>query len=469
MTHTYTWWDGLEVGNGSFWTTSGVGALETGLVSTGSRYAWRFNVAAQVSYLQRGNTEDNDWASAHIYFAALPASGQFLYLCSILGLSSIVRGAVRLNGTTGFLEVYSQVTGTWEADSLSYTVLTGKWYVLSMFCSNVAGQFNKFTLYDRDSGAILATKTHSSRGSTGLIAVQFGPYASSNGDVVFDNMVLEADPTATNIDDPVNDLTSRYGTGLILPIGTGFYDAWSGTYADVDDAPHDVDVTFRSLGGASGAFTQAFKSLATMPSQATYVAALGIWAVRRNLSAGNGNVVVRMRSGGTDSDDVAVDPGATYTNGFRFRQLDPATSQKWTLAAADDVEGGVNRTTTANTTRATAVYLIVLYSSGLVNRYRRVVYGINEFDPEHRVYDLEQNAPIPLEEVQPNVGWVRVTTDDLAPLPASPSAWDDETLVPIESVRYTQSKTGVELTIEPAADRFIEQLSAKISDSAGSI
>ena len=481
MTHTYFHFDGFEVqadadDEGRWYGLPGTApSVETTITSYG-RAAARWNLAAGAGSLRiyserdtEGQWVDDDtpeedvWMSFHLYITTLPGAGQFYYLCRCGDASVNPRTALRINGTTGFLEVYSDGSATWEAGSVALSA--GVWYVVSF--KNFSGVAPQGIVRNRDTGATVDSKTHSNAGGSQARYIEIGPYTTSTGNCVFDNWVVESHATAANIDDPVNDLGTRYACGLLLPTVAGSYDAWTGTFADVDDTPHDDDAT-RRAGTAAQAFTQGLASTSTLAAQVAMVKATMHFAFLKASAAGK-SCALRLRSGATDVDTLAVADIASgaYVCKQMLRTTDPATSSAWTVSGVDSAEVGALSNST--TIYCTLAGMELLYTVGDITRTKVVAYVMDDFDPERRVFDARTGEELPYEEVQPNVGWLRVTSAEMPDSSSPADAWEDETLLPIDSVRFSQDASGPSLDIIPSSEGLAEQLIRGLANSSGSL
>ena len=487
MTHTYFHFDGFEVqadaNDEARWADLIAGStaptIETSIVSYG-RAAVRWNLAAALAslriYSERlgdgtwvddATPEEGVWMSFHLYITTLPGAGQFYYLCRTGDAGVNPRAALRINGTTGFLEVFSDGAGTWQAGTVALSTAT--WYVVSF--KSIQSTAPIGIVRNRDTGATVDSKTHGTALGAGTIAryIEIGPYTTSTGNCVFDNWVVESHATAANIDDPVNDLGTRYACGLLLPTAAGFYNAWTGTFADVDDVPHDDSATYRSEATANDAFTQGLAPTSSLAAQVSIVKASMHFAFLIATGA-NTNCYIRLRSGGTDADGASTTdlPTGAYTCRQLLRTTDPATSSAWTVSGVDSAEVGVVNIDNLEA-RCTLLGLEVLYSVGDVTRTKVVAYVMDDFDPERRVFDARTGEELPYEEVQPNVGWLRVTSGEMPDSSAPADAWEDETLLPIDSVRLSQDASGPSLDIIPSSEGLAEQLIRGLANSSGSL
>jgi hypothetical protein len=111
----------------------------------------------------------------------------------------------------------------------------------------------------------------------------------------------------------------------------------------------------------------------------------------------------------------------------------------------------------------------ILYVVGDIVRTKVIAYLIDESDAEQRIFDAVTGDELPYEEVQPNVGWLRVTSGEMPDSSAPADAWEDDTLLPIDSVSYSQGPEGITLDIEPSSEGLAEQLIRGLANSSGSM
>lgn len=162
------------------------------------------------------------------------------------------------------------------------------------------------------------------------------------------------------------------GVGLMaVPNGDGNYTAWgTGQAENVNEKPHDSDTTFTST---STAGTQA-ETFAMQNFNATGINTVKPIVVARNASGATNIGSLRLRSGTTDNDTTAADPGATYVARAEIHDVDPNTTATWTESGINAAEVGYVKTQAeAREMRMTAVYLYVdaatlSLATGLVRR-----------------------------------------------------------------------------------------------------
>jgi len=473
MAHNIVFHDGAETRDEvRCFASTGTVSNELTTVSYG-RAAYRIATSSSgVSYKPSGlaangswsTTEKNhQWFTFHFYAVSLPSTiSQVLVLLD--ATLAIRRLQVVLN-STGTFTIYN--SGVAANSTTAGAIATGTWYVVSVYFNR--NGTNQIVARNRDTGSTVATTTVAENSNNTIAESRIGPYSDAvNGaDMIFDNIVFESSDTAANIDDPVNQLGTKYACGLLLPNGAGFYDQWTNDYTYVDEVPHDSGSTVRQETTINEVFTQAMTPTSGLAAQAGTIYAATAFSVEIN-DAG-GTIILRLRSGTTDADTSAFGPGVSYVAQQRLFLTDPATAGSWTVSAIDSVEVGAKRATSSGTSTVTLIGLEVLYTITVVGRTRVIAYVMDDMDPMQRVLDGRTGEELPYEEVQPNVGWMRVTSGEM-PDSASPSnAWEDDTLLPIDSVKYSQSASGVSLDIVPSAEGLGEQLIRGLANSAGSL
>lgn len=160
-------------------------------------------------------------------------------------------------------------------------------------------------------------------------------------------------------DDFVADDAAYPGAGQIFrmdPDGGGAYTAWTGTYADIDEVPHDTDTTYITSSTTGEAETASLESGATAGLVGTPLSVKAMAIVRDE--GGASAIQVRLRSNTTDTDTTNADPGATYVTRGRIFNTDPATSAAWVASALDALEVGVENNANV-AVRCTAAYVMV--------------------------------------------------------------------------------------------------------------
>ena len=472
MAHNIVFHDGAETRDEIRCSASaGTITNELTIVSYG-RAAYR--MAANASFLQYqvngvggdgawdGTAKNHFWLSFHLYIVSLP-SGANTIVALVDATGIIIRLQIQLL-STGQLLIYN--SGGAANSTTAGSLTTGVWYVVSVYFNR--NGTNQVIARVRDTGSTLTSTTVAENSNDTVKYIKIGVNDLANGeDLVFDNIVWESHDTAANIDDPVNQLGTKYACGLLLPNGAGFYDQWTNDYTYVDEVPHDGAATLRQETTQNEVFTQAMTQTSGLAAQVGTIYAATAFVIE--VHDGSGSIILRLRSGATDADTSALIPGVSYVAQQRLFTTDPATAGSWSVSAIDAVEVGAKKSSSGFTATVTLVGLELLYTITAVGRTRVIAYVMDDMDPMQRVLDGRTGEELPYEEVQPNVGWMRVTSGEM-PDSASPSnAWEDDTLLPIDSVKYSQSASGVSLDIVPSAEGLGEQLIRGLANSAGSL
>lgn len=447
-----------------------------------SRRARRFNMSASTAaYALHGSgyAATGLWSTAnenkshgvgfHMWIDALPGASQAFYLYRVSD-ATLWRRSVSID-QNGKIEVRGEGSPGSVAATSTGAMTTGKWYYTWIEWLGPSGQL-RVTVREALSGVSVIDVSGGLSEAPPSRFIEIGPVFTSTGNVVFDNLFLISDATASNVGDPVaaGELESDYAIGLLAADGTGAYDTgWNGTWADNDEIPHDGDTTYRQETTGTGVFTntlQASSSLAAQVGTVKAVVGILIW---RDLGGMTGSVNLRMRSGSTDSNNTGLGGlGTTYAANHRLLLTDPATGSAWTVSAIDSLQIGAARSGNANQVRVTATYVEVLYNVQPVSRQRKVAFQWDAMGPGE-VLALDRGEAIPPEEVVPNVGWARILVGDEPQNVPTLNAYDDPTLSPIESVYFRQTPAGSSIDIRPTPDDLVDLLIKNIANTVGQL
>jgi hypothetical protein len=167
------------------------------------------------------------------------------------------------------------------------------------------------------------------------------------------------------IDDVIVDNAAAKGEVCVqhlLADGTGVNNQWDEgtglTHAEVDDLPgHDVDGTYlkETTGGTTSYVTLEATGVDVQDGK---ILAFKAGIVVRDEGAVS-SIRNRVRSGATNLDNTAADPGATYVLRQMFALTDPATTVAWTKAGIDAAQSAMVMTT--GPVRCTAMWGEVVY------------------------------------------------------------------------------------------------------------
>ncbi|MBI2097190.1 MAG: hypothetical protein HYT40_03550, partial [Candidatus Sungbacteria bacterium] len=120
------------------------------------------------------------------------------------------------------------------------------------------------------------------------------------------------------------------------------HQSWNGTFADVDETPHDADLTTATAPGPLAAETYqhaAATSTAGEFAEAGPAALVVVVKMGGSAPASTANDLI-IRSSGTDF-PLAKTFTTAYRGYLRIDELDPADNQPWTPAKLDQAEIGV--------------------------------------------------------------------------------------------------------------------------------
>lgn len=474
-----TFFDGFEGQTANRWQAVSGGALETSIVSL-SRAAWRWNVSAGTGYVTfkpvgaatdgtwPAGTVGYCWISFHLYIATLPGGANRYYLFRTTD-TAINRRSVSIN-SSGNIEVRGEGSpGAVEATSAG-ALATGRWYVVSIRSIYGASNYVYCVVRDRDTGATVAEATGTSTTDTFNQTVQIGPYFTSTGDCIFDNLCCVYSGTLANVGDPVSFLTTRHAVGTLVPDIDGYYDDASNDYSYVDEIPIDSDTSYRAITGASGAvkgFTQGFAPTTTLAAAVGAIYGMSATIYARATTTGV-NARIRLRVGATDYDSAETTdlPSALpYACRFKNWLTNPYTLSDWQVSDIDGSEAGCFReSSNANEVRCTAVYCDLLYSVSSVFRKKKVALAYQTSDPMNRILGSDGVA-LPLNEVKSNA-WMFVGDVFDPTAKRADSFFEDDAMTYLEEVTYSQTEEAQTLAIVPSPDDFAETLIRRLSESS---
>lgn len=354
--------DGFDHEDLGIWHTRSGGSLESEITQQSER-AMRWTnetgyVRAYVGLNANGtwNSADrNVWVAYQIYVVALPTSGNF-YMLSKMNPFSKSRLRIKDDGE---LQITSDSGGSSNYENTGITLSTGKWYTVSH--NREENVNSRVKVRETLTEMLVGSYTHST-GSNNAEEVEYvhvGPEEAGNGDVIFDNVVIDTSTGA--VADPVDTLGITNWVCLDgIPIADGTYNHgnWAGSYQDVDEQPSDDSTTYRSNGssGDGAAFTSEMQGAAGYPVSIDEV--YGVLASVRGW--GNTGWRVRFRSGSTDNNWTNATQVESWNWYSRFYDNDPDTASEWTTAAIENLELGAERTAGSLQIRVTATYVQVL-------------------------------------------------------------------------------------------------------------
>ena len=282
------------------------------------------------------------WFGTRVWIVTLPAASEE----PIAAVNNIFAGMMaELRITSGgILKLYDSVL-TLQATG-TRVLAAGQWYWLTVKVG--MGNPGPYEVY------LNGTLEFSGTGNmTAMNAGAFllGKTTNRNGqsvDYYFDDVQLDtaAHPTPACI-------------ARLDVTGAGNYSQWTGTYADVDDVPHDTDSTYLTDAVSGDVSSFVNEGLATSGITGQIVAVRTSAFVRDEGNA-NARTQILLRSGATDDYTTSNRPGATYTLRTKVYTTDPNTGAAWTLAGLAAAEVGV-KNAAAYAVRCTQLSLQVLY------------------------------------------------------------------------------------------------------------
>ena len=295
------------------------------------------------------------YLSCYIYIAALPTTANGFQrliafdvspnVTEVASLMLATGGQLQLNTSSGTTTIMTPSLNTWYRIDFKAT-------------KNGACEI----LVD---GANATTGTGRNNAATNVSFGCFGADSAIN--VYFDDIAISdsAYPGAGQVN-------------ILKPNADGNYtNKTSGTYADVDEVPHDSGTTKIVQQNDNASYTAAMESAATGGVSGSIGTVKPIIIVAEK-AAGTDPVKLRLRSSTTDSDATQYDTTATYTLLGRMYDTDPATSAVWTSSAIDAMEVGfISVAPLSNGFYVTAVYAMV-WSTGAsaVKAFKRTLLGV---------------------------------------------------------------------------------------------
>jgi hypothetical protein len=358
---------GVETGDTSeFASTSGTVSVVTTPVRTGSVYALRSNpttnstgYAACPASFSTAGLPQNILAGTTYYFrfyfraATLPAANEEPICVAVDAISNV---KFRLNITSGGILKFYNTSNTLLATGTT-ALSTNAWYCIIIYANSGASVSWEVRLApdDETTPATEISGSGADLGSNAFSSFRIGKAINVNSQTVdfyYDDMLLDDANWPTQ------------GTCVRLaPNGDGSTAQWTaGTAADytaVDEVPTDGDTSYiQKSAGSSQAHLVALESTTTKSISGTVN---GVKAYIRPREGGNvtSATLVRIRSGGTNSDSATRNGNTTYVPQFRVRDTDPSTSSAWTLSAIDSLEVGIADTGSASNVRCSTIAAFV--------------------------------------------------------------------------------------------------------------
>lgn len=360
---------GAEMGDFSdVIATSGTLSIVSSPVGTGT-YALRVNpTTTGTGYAAiKGLISTGELASTSITFATGYYQFRFRYatkpgsnseeICQVVSGATAIKATLRLT-STGTLDLYNQDGTTLRATG-STVLSADTWYTLQLTIGTDSGGGVDDSTYELKingsseySGSNLdATAT----ANTGILLGKVTNRNSQTVDFFYDDVI---------IDDAAYPDTSAV-VGVLQPDSAGNYSgATAGTYADVDELPHDGDTTYLTWTSNTNRHSAALESSATAGISGTIVT-VQPYGIGRKTTTSTRVLVLATRNGSTDSDSgtgSAIPTSYTFFGG-KILATDPSDSGAWTTTKLDSLEVNARVSTPATTTehRVTAMGVMVEY------------------------------------------------------------------------------------------------------------
>jgi hypothetical protein len=279
------------------------------------------------------------WVRFYVRIGTLPASDSEEFFCFTNSITYKLSGRVHSDGSVSLWDT----AGSQLAATAAGKVTTGQWYRIEVLCGT--GATANYELKIDGTSVLSGTGDLFTSNSQYVRLGKFTNRNSQTVDFYYDDVRIDdaGFPGAGQVE-------------MMLPDGAGNYTAFTGTYADVDDVPHDSDTSYLTSSTSGDAETVTLESAATAGVSGTINSVKAVAIVRDE--GGASAIQLRLRSGSTDSDTTNNDPGSSYTARCNVFDTDPADSSAWTTAKLDALEVGVENN--ANVAiRCTASYVMV--------------------------------------------------------------------------------------------------------------
>lgn len=327
---------GFETGDASeLSSTNGTYSIQSTTKRTGT-YAARVNPTASNAYVafkglaSNGTpalSTNNLYCSFYFRIATLPGStGE---ICGFSGPSNKFR--IRITSAGALQVAYLNTTPAWvQIGSDSATLSTNTWYLIEFKATSI--NTSTPTLEGKIDGSVFATGT----------ASNFSAPASA--DEVFFGTGVTGGLTLDFYYDDIAISDSAYpGAGQVrrlTPNATeSTYTDWTGTYTDVDDAPHDSDTTFINNAGATKHETYPITGYADVTGS---IGCLKFYNIARKNGAGDGHTqgIYVEEDGSSLQSWSGVDPGTSYVMLAGIKAL--TNGAAWTVADLDGLKVGAS-------------------------------------------------------------------------------------------------------------------------------
>lgn len=330
-----------DIGNNAI---SGTASYNTGTVRTGT-YSFRANpsttAVGSVDILSQientnGSLSSFDladlWTEFQFRVATVPASASepFIQIQTSGSVLKLEARVVFVSSSTFNLAIHDQ-TGTVVATGAS-VLSTNTWYRIGIRSGTGA---NSDYALEIDGVSELSGTCDQTASNNGRIKI--GKVANRNGQTVdffYDDLILNS---TTFIGDVQIVSAGASADGSTQQWINGSGGAGTGNYEEVDEIPpNDADYV--------DSVAQNDVALFAMPDASSMGVSGTIHAASAHIRVFEATdpavVVVRLRSGGTNSDSATHNLGGLVSNKNRLLVLDPATTAAWTTSGIDGIEVG---------------------------------------------------------------------------------------------------------------------------------
>lgn len=226
----------------------------------------------------------------------------------------------------GVLQAYDS-TGTTQLGSDGATVLAaGEWYLVEMLVgTGAAGSYAvRINLNVELSGTGSLTTSNNSR-------LQLGKVTNRNSqDVDF------------YYDDVRIDSTGYPGPARVVrmdPDGAGDSTDWTGTYADVDEIPHDSDSTYLTTSTSGHIELVSLESANSAGIGGKILTVVPCSVVRDEGGVSSFNMRLKTDTGTNNT--TALNLGTPYTLHEQINETDPGTGAAWLIGSLNTMQVGV--------------------------------------------------------------------------------------------------------------------------------
>jgi hypothetical protein len=234
-------------------------------------------------------------------------------------------------------------------DSSTGTISADTWYA----CAITAGRNSpiRIIVKNPDTGSTVIDKTAGSNHPNNLSNVVVGPNQNETVDLLIDNVIACCETEAGQTGNPFDVYGARWVIYSLSPSGAGTRNQQdTGTYADVDELPHDSSTTIATEGTTGHRMTVAMSDFA--PDTGEIAAVMPILC-----SEGSQDVDVSMYIGSTDYDSGTAQHPASYKTREWLTLVNPDTAAAWTTSDLTSLEVGFQKAGGVGTHDVTGIHL----------------------------------------------------------------------------------------------------------------